>query len=384
MSFGNDERQVRRSVEAILKNQGANGAIIASPDFAEYGFCWLRDGSFSAYALDLAREHAASTRYHLWVNRAVSGIAEVIDDVIAAKLSGQSTSPLEMPPARFALDGTTVVDDWPNFQIDGYGTWLWSLGQHLTLMDWVRAPEEFLDSVDRVARYLETFSLSPCYDVWEENGDAQHTSTMACVYGGLNAAARLLGDERYRDAAAAVQAHVSETALQNGFYVKSSNNGDVDSSSLWLAAPFGVVNSDDGYFDKTVSLIVDRLSLHGGIRRYPTDVYFGSGAWPVLTGSLGWHYAAVGDLESADRCRQWILSHFDGEGRLGEQYGGDERDSQHYQEWVARWGPPAQDLTWSHAMYVVLCAAIDGRGEADEHSAQIRQTDSQRGAKEES
>lgn len=45
---------VERSVQSILRNQEANGAIIASPDFAQYHYCWLRDGSFCAYALDLA------------------------------------------------------------------------------------------------------------------------------------------------------------------------------------------------------------------------------------------------------------------------------------------------------------------------------------------
>ena len=45
--------------------------------------------------------------------------------------------------------------------------------------------------------------------------------------------------------------------------------------------------SDDDYFATSITLIEERLALDGGIRRYPTDVYFGSGAWPVLTGSFG-------------------------------------------------------------------------------------------------
>ena len=35
-----------------------------------------------------------------------------------------------------------------------------------------------------------------------------------------------------------------------------------------------------------VALIKERLTFEGGTRRYPTDVYFGSGAWPVLTDRL--------------------------------------------------------------------------------------------------
>jgi GH15 family glucan-1,4-alpha-glucosidase len=350
---------VERSIDSILRNQSANGAIVASPDFGQYQFCWLRDGSFSAYALDRAGEHEASKRYHDWVNAAVTGIADVIDDVIERKGRGEILSPLDMPPARFDLDGTTVIDDWPNFQIDGYGTWLWALGEHLALSGTRVVPGELLESIQRVSRYLSAFSTSPCYDVWEENGDAQHTSTLACVYGGLSAAGRLLGNEEALTTAAALRSGVLDAANRNGFFVKSTTNGDVDASTLWLTAPFGLVESTDDYFAKTVSLIEDRLMFDGGIRRYPTDVYFGSGSWPVLTGSLGWHYVRVGDLEAASRCRQWIERHFDEIGHLGEQFGGDERDPVNYLQWVERWGPPARDLVWSHAMYVVLCLEID-------------------------
>lgn len=363
LNYEKDEFMVRRSVEAILGNQVVSGAIIASPDFAQYHYCWLRDSSFCSYALDRAGEHDASARYHLWVNEAVSGIADMIDDVIAAHERGEALNPTHMPPARFALDGSTVADDWPNFQIDGYGTWLWSLGEHLELTGRTSVPEELLDSVQRVARYLAALALSPCYDVWEENGDAQHTSTLACVYGGLVTASRLLGDTRYLDIANTVQRRVIESATQVGYYVKSSANDDVDASSLWLTAPFCLVEPNDEYFAKTVALIEDRLSLDGGIRRYATDIYFGSGAWPVLTASLGWHYVGIGERTKADQCREWIVRHFNDEGLLGEQFGGEQRDRAHYDEWVERWGMPAKDLTWSHAMYVVLCVALEAMGD---------------------
>lgn len=182
------------SVSAILRNQSENGAFIASPDFAQYHFCWLRDGSFSAFALDQAGEHAASARYHSWVNDAIGGISGIIDDVIERSVNGEALDPTIMPPARFALDGTAVIDDWPNFQIDGYGTWLWSLGEHLDATGKDAIPRELLSSVARAARYLAAFSASPCYDVWEESGSAVHTSTLASVYGGLITSARLLDD----------------------------------------------------------------------------------------------------------------------------------------------------------------------------------------------
>jgi len=360
------DTSLQESIDAILHNQSESGAIVASPDFNQYHFCWLRDGSFCAYALDRAGEYKASARYHAWVNDAIGGISGIIDDVIDKMGSGELLDPSIMPPARFALDGTSVIDDWPNFQIDGYGTWLWSLGQHLIESNQATLPKALRSSVARAARYLATFALTPCYDVWEENGSAVHTSTLACVYGGLTTAARLLDDLSLLESASVVKSRLREAVI-NGVYVKSSENSDVDASELWLLAPFGAVDAGDKTFVETVATIEDRLSLGGGIRRYSTDVYFGSGAWPVLTASLGWHAVATGDLEKAKRCLAWVAAKFDADGLLGEQYGGDARDSQHYDLWVERWGHPAKDLTWSYAMYVVLLLAID---EADvEHAA---------------
>jgi GH15 family glucan-1,4-alpha-glucosidase len=347
------------SVSAILRNQSDEGAFIASPDFAQYHFCWLRDGSFSAFALDRAGEHDASARYHSWVNDAIGGISGIIDDVIERMIQGEALDPSIMPPARFALDGTAVIDDWPNFQIDGYGTWLWSLGEHLRETGKDAIPKELRSSVARAARYLATFSMSPCYDVWEESGNAVHSSTLASVYGGLATAARLLDDADLQSSADAVRERLSRDAQQHGLYVKSSENDGVDGSELWLLTPFGVVDADDVQFVRTIAAIEDRLTLNGGIRRYSSDVYFGSGAWPVLTASLGWHYVTVGNLDGAKNCLAWVASHFDVDGHLGEQFGGELRDPKHFDEWVDRWGPPAKDLTWSYAMYIVLMMAID-------------------------
>jgi GH15 family glucan-1,4-alpha-glucosidase len=350
---------MKSSIESILRNQRQNGAFIASPDFAEYHYCWLRDSSFIAFALDQVGEHDASARYHAWVNLAINGISELIDRAIEWHQQGKPLHPDHMPPARFTLGGENVADDWPNFQIDGYGTWLWAFGQHLRITGQVSLPEVFRSSVERVGRYLDAFALTPCFDVWEESGTALHTSTLACVYGGLTAAADLLGDEDLLARAETVRSQVRESARRLGRYVKSTESDDVDASLLWLSTPFCVVETDDTYFAETVRLIGDSLDLDGGLRRYPTDTFFGSGAWPVLTASLGWHYATVGNLEAAWRARDWVASRFDEEGRLGEQFGGERRDPVHYREWVERWGPPARDLTWSHAMYLVLSVALE-------------------------
>jgi hypothetical protein len=57
------------------------------------------------------------------------------------------------------------------------------LGQHLVGFGGALPPE-------LATRYLSRFWAEPCYDAWEENPYRLHTSTLASVYGGLEAMGR--------------------------------------------------------------------------------------------------------------------------------------------------------------------------------------------------
>lgn len=342
----------------MLANQHPTGSFVASPDFPEYQYCWLRDGSFIACALDRAGETDAANNFHLWAASALAGVGELMAQAAARHGAGLPLESSMMPPARFSLAGSAVADDWPNFQVDGYGTWLWSVERHLQAAGAGALPSALAPAVDSAARYIAAVGQAPCYDVWEESGDHVHTSTLACVYGGLAAASRLLADDHYAEVAGQLRQSLTERAREQGYFYKSDHSDQVDGSLLWLCEPFQVVAADDASFVETVRRIIADLQLEGGIRRYPDDVYYGSGAWPVLTASLGWVNVASGDLAGACERLDWVAGHVDEQGRLAEQFGGERRDPEHYEEWARRWGPPAADLVWSHAMYVVLAAEV--------------------------
>ena len=356
---GNASRgSVEAAVAAMLACQQDNGALIASPDFEQYHYCWLRDSSFAAYAFDRCGEHEASARYHDWASAAIAGIGEQIDTATQQRQAGQSLDTRTLPPARFRLDGTVAADGWPNFQVDGYGTWLWALREHLSRAGRGGLPAGFRRSAQRAASYLDAFALDACYDVWEENGDGVHASTLACVYGGLTSAAVLLDEPGLLRRAREVQSHLRVAAGAAGRFRKSSVSTAVDASMLWLATPFALVDDHDPLFEMTLREITGQLTFDGGIRRFPTDTFFGGGAWPVLTAWLGWHQAVTGDLEAAHRNLAWVAGHIDADGRLGEQFGGDRRQPEMYREWVGRWGHPARELLWSHAMFAVLSTEL--------------------------
>jgi len=373
---GRRRQSIQAAVTAMLACQSENGALVASPDFAQYQYCWLRDSSFAAYALDRCGQHEASERYHRWAAAAIAGIGDRLDTVTQRRLAGQAVDRAMLPPTRFGLDGSAVADDWPNFQIDGYGTWLWALLEHLSMTGHGALPAGLRESVARAAQFVAAFALDPCYDVWEENPDAVHTSTLACIYGGLRAAADMLADPGLSERAREIQMHVRTGALAAGRFQKSNISREVDASMLWLATPFGLVDGSDPQFVAAVEQIAAQLDLDGGIRRYPSDTFYGGGAWPVLTAWLGWHHAATGDYGAARRRLAWVAGRIDADGRLGEQFGGERRLPEMYRAWVDRWGHPARDLLWSHAMHAVLSTELgtsDGAPSSDGPTSLQRQ-----------
>jgi GH15 family glucan-1,4-alpha-glucosidase len=357
----NGQALAATSIRAMLEHQVGSGAFIAAKGFPPYHYSWLRDGSFVAFALDLAGEREAAERFHRWVATAIAAIAPTVREATERRLAGQGNEPSEMPPARFALDGSVTSDDWPNFQIDGYGTWLWSLSHHVGCWDAGDLASELEESVELSVRYLEAVGQDPCFDCWEESGTDVHTSTLACVYGGLSAGAALTGSTRASRKAEEVADHIALSTTGGGTFAKSSAHRGVDASLLWLAVPFGAVEVDDPVMAVTASVIEESLVMDGGIRRYKEDTYYGGGAWPLLTAWLGWYRASQGDLDAARRCASVVERRYDSAGRLPEQFGGETRDSTNYLLWVGRWGKPAADLTWSHAMYFVLWDQLNKR-----------------------
>ena len=61
----------RRSVQIIRAGQSASGAYVASPSFAAYRFCWLRDGAFIADAMSRIGEATSAAAFLDWCARII-------------------------------------------------------------------------------------------------------------------------------------------------------------------------------------------------------------------------------------------------------------------------------------------------------------------------
>lgn len=345
--------------KTIIKHyQSDNGAFVACPNFDTYSYCWLRDGTFIAYALDVHGEHEAALRFYRWVHLAIIGQKSHLHKLIEKHESGESVSSKDFLPARYTLEGKVAEDEWPNFQLDGYGTWIWGLGEHIARTGNVKLADEFAGSIDLTYEYLSRFWRVPNYDCWEEFGDRVHPATLACLYGGAEAAARITGNERWLVLAGTIRSFILAEGTADGRFVKSIGYGNVDASLLWLSVPFGVVEPGDPVMANTVNAIESLLLHDGGVHRYPEDTYYGGGEWLLLSCWLGWYYSLTGQTAAARRQLEWTERQADGNGEMTEQALHHVNKPEKIEEWRNLWGDVAKPLLWSHAMYLVLANAL--------------------------
>ena len=180
-----------QSVKIILNNQKKNGSYIASPNFPTYAYSWFRDGSYIAYAMDRSKNHKSSYDFHIWGAKVIINQSSRINSLISKKFSGEMILVKEYLPARYSLDGFPADDNWTDFQLDGYGTWLWAISEHIQLSGNDNILDEISPSIELITKYLTTFWDTPCYDFWEEHLEAIHPATLAAIYAGLSAVKNL-------------------------------------------------------------------------------------------------------------------------------------------------------------------------------------------------
>lgn len=352
----------RRSTEIILTNQTSHGAYLASPNFPTYQYSWFRDGAFIAYAMDIAGEHESSRRFHNWAATVIIQRSDTVKRALKKARQDETLEPQDILHTRYTADGNEAIENWPNFQLDGFGTWLWALNEHLCLCG-SSASDLWHQAANLVAMYLAGLWQYPCFDCWEEFQYHIHPYTLSSIYAGLNANAALNNDE-YSQTVSDIRIFLLKHGISNGHFVKYIGADQVDASLIGLATPYNLITPDDPLMKATISKIESTLrSGNGGVHRYSEDNYYGGGEWILLTAWLGWYYAQTGDLQKAKVAMEWVEAQADEQGHLAEQVPVNLNDDSYYQPWLKRWGNIAKPLLWSHAKYLILKNAITLRSD---------------------
>lgn len=368
----------RRSIEVIQNHQSSTGAYVASPNFPMYAFCWLRDGSFTAYAMDRVGQHESARSFFYWAARTIQRHGWKVKRILEMLKQGKQPREQDYLHTRYTLQGEETKNKWWNFQLDGYGTWLWALNEH-----WVKSGDEdfireMTESIDLPVNYLSALWNIPNYDCWEENPDSLHPYTLAAIYAGLRAAEKMtqelgLGKRAWAESnlPESIRRFIVDHGVRDGVLVKkislplekettpNDREPAVDASLVGVAIPYCLLSPEDPIVQTTIARI--ETDLHrpgGGVYRYRTDTYFGGGEWILLSAWLGWYYIQTGELEKANTLLKWIENQADEQGYLPEQVTAHLLIPDRYAEWESRWGPVAKPLLWSHAMYLILYQAL--------------------------
>lgn len=351
---------VDHSLAVIESNQAVSGAYPASPNFPVYRYCWFRDGAFIADAMSRTGRPVSTDAFFGWCTDVLVARADQINALVGRKERGEPIKTDELLPCRYTLDGGESPEEWWEFQLDGYGTWLWALDQHVERHGGSLAP--YVSAAELTVRYLVAFWAEPCYDWWEEHAEHRHTSTLASIYGGLDAASRwevLSAESRSAAARTAgeIRARVLDEGVHDGHLSKWLDGDGLDASLIACSTPFRLFAPDDPLMVQTIRALEEELA-HGGVHRYSDDTYFGGGEWLLLAAMLGSYYVEVGRIGDACAQLSWVAAQARPDGDLPEQVSGHLLAPGSFDEWAARWGPVATPLLWSHAMFLTLAVEL--------------------------
>lgn len=345
---------IKSSIKTILENQSENGAYVACPNFHTYRFSWLRDGSFIAYSMLLQSQEESAFKFLKWVDGVVLGHKDKVENLISIIRHGDIPEDADFLPARFNLQGDENDDQWPGFQPDGYGAWLWCLSEYIEKTEDTSPLTYFSGSIDTILRYLDIVWNFACYDCWEENKYQIHFSSIACIYGGIVGINKHLDRPELSLLSGRIKSYVLKQLDEGSTIPKFIGSDSVDSNLLWLNIPFNLINANNTVFKKTVEKIENDLLFKGGVKRYLKDTYYGGGQWILLSAWMAWFYASNGRRQEALELKKWIENQADNEGHLPEQALTFTNDPSYIAVWEDRWGKVAKPLLWSHAMYLIL------------------------------
>jgi GH15 family glucan-1,4-alpha-glucosidase len=353
---------------ALIRSlQAPGGAYPASPTFSAYrGFAWLRDGAFIADGMSAAGEAESATAFFDWCDRTLVGVADRVAQIVAAAAAGTPVADDLMLPTRFTLDGEGADDGWWNFQLDGYGLWIWAALEHAERhgID----PSRWWRGIELSVDYLVSSWRRPCYDWWEEHIEEVHISTLGSVAAGLRAAAgtAFLDEARRQgaaDAAAEALQMIASEGTRDGRLVKWIGSTELDASLAAIVGLLGAVEPSSPVGLTTIAALDSALVVDDGMHRFLADTYYGGGQWPLLSCFLGIAYARAGEPERAHTLLRWAASTASAAGEMPEQVDHHLLDPAFVAEWVERWGTSADPLLWSSAMFLRLAAELGVVGE---------------------
>jgi len=321
------------------------GGIVAAPTTSlpeqlggvrnwDYRYCWLRDATFTLYALLYAGYRDEAIAWRRWLLRAVAGRPQ--DLQILYGISGERRLPESevswLPgyesstPVRI---GNAAADQ---YQLDVYGEVLDTF--HLTHTAGVETRARDWEVHKVLLDFLESNWERPDEGIWEVRGPRRHfTHSKVMAWVAFDRAVKAIerfgmdGDlGRWRALRATVHAQVCSEGFdaQRNSFVQYYGSKNLDASLLMIPL-VGFLPAGDPRMRGTVDAIRSELSIDGLIRRYTTAETIdglppGEGAFLPCSFWLADNLAMTGQHAEARALFEHLLSLRNDVGLIAEGY----------------------------------------------------------------
>jgi GH15 family glucan-1,4-alpha-glucosidase len=300
----------------------------------DYRYAWLRDATFTLYALSLAGYRDEAIAWRNWLLRAVAGAGSQLQ--VMYGVAGERRLPEQVLPwlpgyenSQPVRIGNAAVDQ---LQLDIYGEVLDAL-HHARRMG--LPPDHYTVSLERqLLAYLEHHWREPDEGIWEVRGPRQHfthSKVMAWVAfdRAVKTAEQLGGDlpvERWRKSRDTIHAEVMEKGWNPRVraFTQAYDTHALD-ASLLIMCQVGFINHDDPRMLSTIAAIERELMSDGFLMRYRTEQSVdglppGEGVFLLCSFWLADAYAVTGRTQEARDLFERLLSIRNDVGLLAEEY----------------------------------------------------------------
>ncbi len=300
----------------------------------DYRYCWLRDATFTLYALMATGYTEEAKAWHTWLQRAVAGEPSKlqilyglggerrIEEYELHWLAGfQNSAPVRVGNAAYSQR-----------QMDVYGEVLDSF--HLGRARGLAKDDETWLIQTEIMKFLSEHWMDEGSGLWEQRGPKRrftYSNVMVWV-----AADRTIKDiERHGlpgplDEMKRLRKHLHEDICRHGFDTERNTfvqyfGGDTLDAALLLMPLVGFLPATDPRIKGTVEAIERDLMVDGFVRRYRTDgdvdgLKGGEGTFLACSFWMADNYALMGETAKAEQLFEQLLSVRNDVGLLAEQY----------------------------------------------------------------
>ena len=302
----------------------------------DYRFCWLRDATFTLYALMQGGHTDEACAWRDWLLRAVAGDPSklhIMYGVAGERRLQEYTLPW-LPGYEKSAPVRVGNAAFSQFQLDVYGELMDSM--HQARCAGIE-PEAHAWKLQRaVMEFLETAWREPDEGIWEVRGPRRHfTHSKLMAWVAFDRAVKAVEEfgcegpaERWRSHREALREEICERGYnrEKRAFVQEYGGDQLDASLLMLPL-VGFLPADDERVRGTVAAIERELLVDGFVLRYRTEeesqvdgLPAGEGAFLLCTFWLADNYALAGRFEEARALFERLLAIRNDLGLLAEQY----------------------------------------------------------------